>query len=275
MEFEVSIVWLARFMVARLGATTAVSCEATPSTPHASRRVCQSQAIEVRTHLDSPLTAGQATGLGAPLDLLLVTAARQHALVALRGQLVAHRRIVLRGPHVHRLPWVRVARRRVVLLHCVLRRGQRRAHLLLRRRWLVLLVVLLVRVLVLGLRRRRLLAVLQAYRRQIQRRQRHVCARRRPAVGLAGGRSWRRVAVRGLHRGGRRVRVRRGIGALLGRRRRRRRLLLLRLLRRRMLLSWRALRSRLLIRHAGLRKVRWGGRVGRGIHLRGYAGKIV
>jgi hypothetical protein len=39
-----------------------------------------------------------------------------------------------------------------------------------------------------------------------------------------------------------------------------------------------ALRSRLLlvrIGHAGLRKVQWGGRVGRGRDLRGHAGKFV
>jgi hypothetical protein len=188
--------------------------EAAPQ-PHASRRVCQSQAIEVRTHLDSALSARQAPRLGAPLDLFLMAPAGQHALVALRGQLVAHG-IVLRGAHLHLLPGVRVARRRVVLLHCVLRRGQRRAHGLLR--WLLVLLVLRV------LLRRWLLAVLQADWRQVQRRQRHAPPRRRPAVGLL-----RRVAVRGLHRGGRRVRVRRGIGAL-GRRLLRRRGLLLVLL---------------------------------------------
>ena len=147
-------------------------CEATARSshlaPHASRRVCQSQAIGVGTHLDSPLATRQAASLGAPLDLLLVAPAGEHALVAgLRGQLVAHR-IVLCGPHVHGLAGVRVARGRVVLLHCVLRRRERRAHgLLLLLRWLLVLLL-----------RRRLLAVLQADGRQVQRRQRHVCSRR-------------------------------------------------------------------------------------------------
>lgn len=178
----------------------------------------------MRTHLDSPLAAGQAAGLGAPLDLLLVAAAGEHARVALGRQLVAHG-IVLGRPHVHLLGGVRVARRGVVLLllllllHCVRRRGQRRAHLLLLLlgRWRGLLVRVRVLVLRLRLRRGLLLAVLQANGRQVQRRQRHVCSRRRAAVGLAGGLAGRRVRVRGLHRGGRRVRVRRGIGARGGR----------------------------------------------------------
>ena len=217
-------------------------------------------------------------------------AARQYARVPrLRGQLVAHR-IVLRRAHVHRLPGVRVAGRRVVLLHRVRRRRQWRAHVLL---WVLLgvlgmlgvLWVLRVLVLMLVLRvlllRRLLLLLLRwlllllavlhlAYRRQVQRGQRHVRAWRRPSVGLPAWLPRWRVRVGGLHRGGRRVRVRRGIGA--GRR------LLLLLLLRLLLLLLRLRLSRLLlgqVGHARLRKVRRGGRVGRWVGRGGHSGKIV
>jgi hypothetical protein len=93
----------------------------------------------------------------------------------------------------------------------------------------------------LGLGRRLLLTILQAYWRQIERRQRHVCALGRAAIGLVALRPLgRRVRVRGLHRG-RRVRVRRGIGTGL--------------------LSLLLLLLAVGVGHAGLRQVGRGGRV--------------
>jgi hypothetical protein len=157
------------------------------------------------THLYSPLATRQTARLGAALDLLLVATAREHSLVAvLRRQLVSHGGIELGGPHVgHHLLAGRPMGMRwmgVVRLHRVRRRREWRAHVLL---WLLRLLLL----------RRRLLAVLQAYWGQIERRQRHVGALGRAAVGLVALRPLgRRIRVRGLHRG-RRVRVRRGIGA--------------------------------------------------------------
>ena len=228
-------------------------------------------------------------------------AARQHARVPrLRGQLVAHR-IVLRRAHVHRLPGVRVAGRRVVLLHRVRRRRQWRAHVLLwvllgvlgmlGVLWVLRVLVLMLMLRVLLLRRRLVLLLLRlllllllllllavlhlAYRRQVQRGQRHVRAWRRPSVGLPAWLPRWRVRVGGLHRGGRWVRVRRGIGAG---RRRRLLLLLLLLLLRLLLLLLRLRLSRLLlgqVGHARLRKVRRGGRVGRWVGRGGHSGKIV
>ena len=139
---------------------------------------------------------------------------------------------------------------------------------LLLRRLLLLLLLLLLRLLL-------LLAVLHlAYRRQVQRGQRHVRAWRRPSVGLPAWLPRWRVRVGGLHRGGRRVRVRRGIGAD----RRLLLLLLLLLLLRLLLLLLRLRLSRLLlgqVGHARLRKVRRGGRVGRWVGRGGHSGKIV
>jgi hypothetical protein len=159
--------------------------------------------------------------------------AREHSLVAvLRRQLVSHRGIELGGPHVghHLLAGRRMGVRwmGIVRLHRVRRWRQRRAHVLL---WLLRL----------GLGRRLLLTILQAYWRQIERRQRHVCALGRAAIGLVA--LWplgRRVRVRGLHRG-RRVRVRRGIGTGL--------------------LSLLLLLLAVGVGHAGLRQVGRGGRV--------------
>jgi hypothetical protein len=144
-----------------------------------------------RTHLYSSLSTSKTPGLGATLDLLLMATTRQHSLLVLRRQLVSHARIVLRRPHVgHHLLVRRRMRMRlvaVVLGHSMRRRRKRRAHRLL-------LCLLL-------LGRWRLLSILDAYWRQIERRQRHVGALRRPSIDLIAllltlG---RRIRVSGLH----------------------------------------------------------------------------
>ena len=147
--------------------------------------------------LYAPLAACQTSSLCATLDLLLMAASREDSLVVLGRQLVAHLRIVLRGTHgSHHLLAGRWSLMGVVLRHAVLGRRQRRAHGLL----------------LAGRLRRRLLAVLQADGRQVERRQRHVGALGRASVGLiallALGRG---VGVGGLHRG-RGIGMRRGIG---------------------------------------------------------------
>jgi hypothetical protein len=153
--------------------------------PHSRERVLH-RAIDVRTHLYSSFATRQTARLCATLDLFLMTPTGQHALVALRRQLVSHR-IELRAhvAHVHRLPVLRMSWMSIVLRHTVLWRREGRAHGLLR----------LLRL------RLRLLSVLQsAYGRQVERWQRHVGDLRRPPVAitalLALG---RRVGVRCLH----------------------------------------------------------------------------
>jgi hypothetical protein len=201
------------------------------------------------THLNSPLATRQTPSFRATLDLFLMPPARQDALVAvLRRQLVSHGRIVLCGPHVghHLLPGRRMGMRWVgiVRLHRMRRRRQRRAHVLL---WLLGLGRRLLLLLLL------LLSILKAYGGKIQRRQRHVGALGRAAVGLIALRPLgRRIRVRGLHRG-RGIRVRRGIGT---------RLLLSLLLLVVLLGAGR-------VGHAGVRQVGRGGRVWRRIALGG------
>jgi len=100
--------------------------------PRVSRRAARSvrqsgvRAIGGHTHLYASLSARQTACLGATLDFLFVAAARQHARVALRWQLVAHR-IKLGRAHavVGNVERGRgVARVRIVLGHYV-RWGQR------------------------------------------------------------------------------------------------------------------------------------------------------
>lgn len=151
---------------------------------------------EMQPYLYPAFPTRQASCLGATLNLLLMATAGHDSTVALWRDLVSHLK-VRRRAHCHLLSlWGRrvgVVLRRHGMLGCV----QRRAHVLRRllsgRRWL-------------------LLAVLQAYWRKVQRRQRHVRCCGRCAVWLLALVALRRwVCVRRLHRG-RWVRVRRGIG---------------------------------------------------------------
>lgn len=173
-----------------------------------SRIVSQHRAIgttrkQIATHLYSPFPTRQTSRFCPPLDLLLVPPARHHPLLALvRWQLVSHRKLVRRRRDVHLLARrrQRLVRIGVVCAHGLHRGRERRAHRLLSR---------------LVLRWRLSLAILETDGRQVQRRQRHVGASGRRAIGLlrllALG---RRVGVGGLH-GGRRVGVRRWVGLRL------------------------------------------------------------
>lgn len=116
-------------MVARLWRTlqTTEGSDAANVRRRASRRVGETQAIGMRTHLYPPFATCQTARLCAPLDLFLVAAAGQDALVGLGRQLVAHR-IELRGAHVahvHLLARLRMAWVRIILRHAVLRWWQR------------------------------------------------------------------------------------------------------------------------------------------------------